>query len=320
MTGLPLGCSWGREQPAHDVAAEVGAEQGVGLVHAAGAGHVDLDQPAVDHVEPGQRDAVGHQPRRRAPRRSGGRRRRSARRRPGRRSGSRRRRDGASTAPTISPSTRNSRLLPSATAGRYSCAITCRPAGGRRLGQRPAAAARLEQPHVGAGEPVDRLDDRGAVAATKSSTWRRTAVTSGGRAQVGELQGEQLLVQRPDAGRVVDDPHARRRPRGRAGRSCAGSARRPAGRSAASTTLDVGRRRARALPARRTRAAPPRHRWSCAPAPRPQPDRAGPGRPAGPGDRQVRGLADPDLLALVWRRPSGRPRRRRRPAARRAGR
>src|SRR5689334_3317195 len=51
------------EQPAQDHAGEVGAQQGIGLVHPARAGHVDLDQAAVDDVQSGQGDPVPGQQR-----------------------------------------------------------------------------------------------------------------------------------------------------------------------------------------------------------------------------------------------------------------
>ena len=177
MRGAPFGGGCGGEQAAHDRAAEVGAEQGVGLVHAAGAGHVDLDQPAGDHVEPGQGDAVRGQQRARGRRRSSGPRRRARRARRAGRSGSRRRTGGGARR-------RRSRRR----AGTAACCRARRRPGtparsraGCRRGwrTRPASAAAsvvAEQPDVEAGEAVDRLDDRGADAADEA----RTTVGVGG--------------------------------------------------------------------------------------------------------------------------------------------
>ena len=142
------------------------------------------------------------------------------------------------------------------TSGRYACAITCRvpPAVADSRSARRARVV-VDQPDVDSGESVDRFDDGTAEPGNEVADQGGVGADHGLRAEVGQAQGDDLLVQRPDPGRAVGHP-ARRRPRpGRAGTSCAGSARRRAGRSAAATS--VARRRRRRASAAPRRLVPP---------------------------------------------------------------
>ena len=112
------------------------------------------------------------------------------------------------TAPMISPSRRNSRLLPSATAGRYSCAITCRRPPAVADSTRARQAGPLSTSHTSVpANPSTGLTTAVPWRWTKSSIRNGQAPTTVAGESSGQRKGDQLLVQRPDAGRVVDHAH-----------------------------------------------------------------------------------------------------------------
>jgi len=184
---------------------EPGPEQGVGLVHAAGTGDVDLDQPAVDHVETGDHQAVRAEHRaERADDRPivvvdvRGRDRRADPevvdgRAPQDRAG-----DLAVQQEQPLVALRNGRQV---LLGDHVPAA----AGGRRLQQRGGAPVVAHQPDADPREPVHRLHDRRTDAAHERPQCARIGTDVRRRAQLGKLQRDELLVHRPNPRRPVDD-------------------------------------------------------------------------------------------------------------------